>query len=78
MDETSRAVRQMLQSMAPSISIPFIKSFQLPSEEELVLIEFDARRKSLQQIAMETNMSVESVKRRRRSAMRKIYHSTFS
>ena len=77
MDESSRAVRQMLQGMAPSRSIPYIQSFQLPEDEELVLILFDCKKKSLQQIAMQTHMSVESVKRRRRAAIRKIYNATF-
>lgn len=72
MDELSRETRRMLRSMAPSRSIPYIKSFQLPPEEELVLIECDARGKSVQQVAFETCLSVESVKRRRRSAIRKI------
>lgn len=48
MDRLSREVRQMLRSMAPAKSIPYIQSFQLPEEEELTLIECDARRKSVQ------------------------------
>ena len=41
----------------------------------MVLIEKEARGKSIQQIAMEHNMSVETVKRRRRSALEKIANS---
>lgn len=62
----------MLRSMAPSRSIPYIRSFQLPEEEELVLVECDAKGKSVQQVAMEINLSAETVWRRRRSAFRKI------
>jgi len=72
MDENSMRVRQKLRGMAPAKSIPYIQSFQLPEEEELVLIEIDAKRKSVQQVALATNMSVESIKRRRRSALRKL------
>lgn len=72
MDRLSREVRQMLRSMAPAKSIPYIQSFQLPEEEELALIECDARRKSVQQVAMASNLSPETVKRRRRSALGKI------
>ena len=75
MDKASRAVRARLQSMAPVASVPYIKSFQLPEEEELVLILRECRGYSLQQIAMAHNMSVETVKRRRKSALRKIVNT---
>lgn len=65
----------MLESMAPVRSIPYIKSFQLPVEEELFIIEREAMRKSIQQIAMEHHVSVETVKRRRKSAFKKISNS---
>lgn len=77
MDRRSMEVRRRLRDMAPATSIPYIQSFQLPAEEELVLIEADARRKSVQQIAMEANMSVESVKRRRKAALRKLSGDLF-
>lgn len=72
MDDRTFAVRQMLRSMCPSASIPYIQSFQLPEEEELVLIEIDARSKSVQQVAQELNLSPETVWRRRRAALMKI------
>ena len=72
MDDRTRAVRGRLRSMAPSASIPYIKSFQLPEEEELALIECDARGRSVQQVAMALHVSYETVKRRRRSARRKL------
>ena len=75
MNEKTFAVRAMLCRMAPVKSIPIIQSFPLPAEEEMVLIEKEARGKSIQQIAMEHNMSVETVKRRRRSALEKIANS---
>lgn len=72
MDDRTLAVRQMLRSMCPAASIPYIRSFQLPEEEELVLIEVDARRKSVQQVAQALNLSPETIWRRRRSALLKI------
>lgn len=68
-------MRAMLRRMAPVKSIPLIQSFLLPAEEEMVLIEREARGKSLQQIAFEHNMTVETVKRRRRCALEKIANS---
>lgn len=72
MDEASRSVRAMLRSMAPAVSIPYIQSFQLPEDEERVLIECDARRRSVQQVAQAMSLSPETVKRRRRQALKKI------
>lgn len=72
MDRRSMEVRRKLREMAPVRSIPYIQSFQLPPEEELVLIEKEARGKSVLQIALANNMSVESVKRRRRAALQKL------
>jgi len=72
MDRRSMETRRRLREMAPAKSIPYIQSFQLPPEEELVLIEKEARGKSVLQIALACNMSVESVKRRRKAALRKL------
>lgn len=72
MDDRTHAVRHMLRAMCPSASIPYIQSFQLPKEEELVLIECDARGKSVQQVAQAMNLSPETVWRRRRSGLFKI------
>ena len=75
MDNRSKAVRRQLRSMAPSQSIPYIQSFQLPAEEEQVLIECEARGKSVQQVAMSMNLSAETVWRRRRTALAKIVNT---
>lgn len=72
MDDRTFAVRHMLRAMCPSASIPYIQSFQLPEEEERVLIEIDARGKSVQQVAQDLNLSPETIWRRRRSALMKI------
>lgn len=75
MNEKAFAVRAMLNSMAPCRSIPVIQSYMLPHEEELVLIEHEAKGKSLQQIALEHHLSIETVKRRRKRALQKISNS---
>ena len=72
MDDRTRAVRTRLRSMCPAVSIPFIQKFQLPEEEERVLIECDARGKSVQQVAQAMNLSPATVWRRRRAALMKI------
>lgn len=72
MDQRSRAVRARLRGMAPAASIPYIQSFQLPEEEERVLIECDARGRSVTQVAQTMRLSPESVWRRRQRALRKI------
>lgn len=72
MDARSRAVRAMLRSMAPADSIPFIQSFQLPADEERVLIECDARGKSVEQVAQAMCLSPETIWRRRQRALRKV------
>ena len=75
MNEKTCAVRAMLKCMAPCRSIPVIQSFLLPYEEEMVLIEHEANGKSLTQIAMENNLSIETVKRRRKNALIRISNS---
>lgn len=72
MDTRAKETRRRLRSMAPSRSIPYIQSFQLPAEEEQVLVECEARGKSVQQVAMSMNLSAETVWRRRKAALRKI------
>lgn len=72
MDERRKAVRRQLRQMAPSIAIPYIQSFLLPPEEEAVAIRHDCRGHSLQQIALELNLSIEAVKDRHARALGKI------
>lgn len=61
--------------MAPKRAIDYIKAFELPADEEAAIIECDVRRKSIVQVSHETNMSIESVKRRRKWAYMKIQDS---
>ena len=68
MNSQHRAIRALLQSMAPKRAVYYIQSFELPPEEELFLIECDVRRKSNIQAAIDNVTTPEVVKRRKRSA----------
>lgn len=46
MNSQHRAIRALLQSMAPHRAIDYIRSFGLPEQEETVLIECDVRRRT--------------------------------
>lgn len=75
MDASTRAVRAMLRGMAPVRSIPYIQSFQLPPEEELVLIQCECRRRSVQEVALEHSMSVETDKDAAPGKLVNYYHA---
>lgn len=68
MNNQHRAIRALLVSMAPKRATAYIQSFELPTEEELCIIECDVRRKSHVQVAIDNHMTPEVVKRRRNSA----------
>lgn len=72
MNDQHRAIRALLQAMAPKRAVSYIQSFDLPKEEELFLIECDVRRKSCVQAALDNHATAEVVKRRRRSAYQHI------
>lgn len=46
MNSQYRAIRALLQSMAPRRAIDYIQSFELPELEERILIECDVRKRS--------------------------------
>ena len=68
MNSQHKAIRALLNAMAPRRAIEHIKSFELPAEEELYLIECDVRRKSCVQAAEDNHTMPEVVKRRKMSA----------
>lgn len=72
MDSKHKAIRALLSTMAPKRALSYIRSFDLPEEEERYLIERDVRGKSYAQISLEFHISPESIKRRRQRAYRKI------
>ena len=58
--------------MAPKRAVAYIRSFELPEEEEIFLIECDVRRKSYIQAAQDHATTPETIKRRRQRAYAKI------
>lgn len=65
-------IRTMLQGMAPKRAIAWIQSFDLPQEEAQCIAECDVRRRSCVEQAFRMNVSVDVVKRRRRTAYSKM------
>lgn len=72
MNSQHRAIRALLQSMAPKRAIAYIRAFELPEEEARYLIECDVRRKSYVKAAEDNHTTPEVIKRRRQRAYRKI------
>lgn len=72
MNSQHRAIRALLQSMAPRRAVEYIQSFQLPAEEEQMLIECDVRGKSCTQAAELCCTTPDTIKRRRKRAYLKI------
>lgn len=72
MDPETRTIRAMLCAMCPKRAVEYIKAFELPPEEEMVLIEREVRKRSVQQIAEAHQMSPETVKHRRQAAFHKM------
>lgn len=72
MNDQHRAIRALLQTMAPRRAMDYIRSFQLPEEEELFLLECDVRGLSYIQAADRHHTTPEVIKRRRQRAYAKI------
>lgn len=58
--------------MSPNRATSFIKSFHLPVDQERYLLEMDVRDRSRTEVAMEYNVSPETVKKKRHLAYGKI------
>ena len=72
MDSAVKMIRERISKMPPKEAIEYIKSFELPEEEELFIIERDVRRKSIVSISDKNAVSVETVSRRRHDGYAKI------
>ena len=68
MNTQHKAIRALIQAMAPNRAKDYIKSFDLPEEEELFLLECDVRRKSQVKAADDNHTTLEVVKKRKMSA----------
>lgn len=58
--------------MSPKRAIQYIQAFELPEDEESVIIQCDVKRKSCVQVAAMLHTSPDTVKRYRRKAYQKI------
>lgn len=67
-----RGIRRELRTMAPKRATEYIRSFELPENEENSLILCDVKGKSRTQAANELNVSEEVIKRNRARAFSKI------
>jgi len=72
MNSHSRTIRALLSEMGPARAESYIRAFDLYEDEALYIIEREAKRKSIQQIADEHHVSQETVKRRRKSGFSKM------
>lgn len=72
MNERHRAIRALLTTMAPPRAVAYIKAFELPEDEETVIIECDVRKKSCVQVGEILHVSPDTIKRYRRRAYIKI------
>ena len=72
MNDQHRAIRALLQTMAPQRAVDYIQSFQLQEDEEIFIIECDIRGLSYIQAANKHQTTPEVIKRRRRRAYSKI------
>lgn len=72
MNNQHRAIRALLQTMAPRRALDYIQSFQLRQDEEAVLIECDIRGLSYAQASDKLHLSFEAIKERKRRAYSKI------
>lgn len=78
MDNNHKAIRKLLSNLPPKRAIALVESVLLPKTEEMIVIDCDVRRKSCVQVAVERNMSVETVKRYRCRAYHKIAQELFN
>lgn len=72
MNSQNRAIRALLSTMGPRRAESYIRAFDLQEDEAQYIVEREAMRKSIQQIADFHNVSQETVKRRRKSGFQKI------
>lgn len=62
----------MLSGMAPKRAEAYIRSFELPVDEEYCLMQIDVRRQSYTQVSGQMNVSPEYIKKCRRRVYSKI------
>lgn len=78
MEKTNREIRALLSSMAPARAAQAVRLVGLPPDEETAVLAVDVHRQSCLQTAERLHVSVDTVKRLRRSAYRKLQDEIYT
>ena len=78
MEKTNREIRALLSSMAPAREAQAVRLVGLPPDEEAAVLAVDVHGQSCLQTAERLHVSVDTVKRLRRSAHRKLQDEIYT
>jgi DNA-directed RNA polymerase specialized sigma24 family protein len=78
MDTQHKAIRALLSSMAPARAEEAVRLVGLPPDEETAVLAVDVHGQSCLQTAERLHVSVDTVKRLRRSAYRKLQDEIYT
>ena len=78
MEKTNREIRALLSSMAPARAAQAVRLVGLPPDEETAVLAVDVHGQSCLQTAERLHVSVDTVKRLRRSASRKLQDEIYT
>ena len=78
MEKTNREIRALLSSMAPARAAQAVRLVGLPPDEETAVLAVDVHGQSCLQTAERLHVSVDTAKRLRRSAYRKLQDEIYT
>ena len=78
MEKTNREIRALLSSMAPARAAQAVRLVGLPPDKETAVLAVDVHGQSCLQTAERLHVSVDTVKRLRRSAYRKLQDEIYT
>lgn len=78
MEKTNREIRALLSSMAPARAAQAVRLVGLPPDEETAVLAVDVHGQSCLQTAERLHVSVDTVKRLRRPAYRKLQDEIYT
>lgn len=78
MEKQNREIRALLSSMAPARAAQAVRLVGLPPDEETAVLAVDVHGQSCLQAAERLHVSVDTVKRLRRSAYRKLQDKIYT
>lgn len=78
MEKINREIRALLSSMAPARAAQAVRLVGLPPDEETAVLAVDVHGQSCLQTAERLHVSVDTVKRLRRSAYRKLQDEIYT